>query len=440
MSSASVTTITQITIEDIRFPTSKELQGSDAMSPNPDFSSAYVILHTDNPLLEGHGHSFTLGRGTEIICTAIKAHAHLLIGHTLEEFISNPGAFWHHLTSDSQLRWIGPEKGAIHLALAAIVNALWDLYAKHEGKPLWRLISDFTPEQLLKCIDFRYISDVIKPDEALNMLKELESTKSERIRQLEEQGYPAYIMSAGWLGYSDEKVRRLCREAINEGFTHIKIKVGRDLQDDIRRLKIVREEIGYDRHLMIDANQVWDVDQAIQWVKQLAEFRLYWIEEPTSPDDILGHARISQALRPYNIGVATGEHGMNRILFKQMLQANALQFCQIDACRLGGVNEVLAVLLLAAKFHVPICPHGGGAGLSELVQHLSMIDFILVSGTWENSIIEFSDHLHEHFEDPCIIKNGRYVAPNKPGYSTQIKENSRQQYSFPNGPMWKIHS
>ncbi|CAF5056341.1 unnamed protein product, partial [Rotaria sp. Silwood1] len=310
----------------------------------------------------------------------------------------------------------------------------------HDGKPLWRLSSEFTPEQLLKCIDFRYISDVIKPDEALNMLKELESTKSERIRQLEEQGYPAYIMSAGWLGYSDEKVRRLCREAINEGFTHIKIKVGRDLQDDIRRLKIVREEIGYDRHLMIDANQVWDVDQAIQWVKQLAEFRLYWIEEPTSPDDILGHARISQALRPYNIGVATGEHGMNRILFKQMLQANALQFCQIDACRLGGVNEVLAVLLLAAKFHVPICPHGGGAGLSELVQHLSMIDFILVSGTWENSIIEFSDHLHEHFEDPCIIKNGRYVAPNKPGYSTQIKENSRQQYSFPNGPMWKIHS
>ncbi|CAF0920705.1 unnamed protein product [Rotaria sp. Silwood1] len=440
MSSASVTTITQITIEDIRFPTSKELQGSDAMSPNPDFSSAYVILHTDNPLLEGHGHSFTLGRGTEIICTAIKAHAHLLIGHTLEEFISNPGAFWHHLTSDSQLRWIGPEKGAIHLALAAIVNALWDLYAKREGKPLWRLISDFTPEQFLKCIDFRYISDVIKPDEALYMLKELESTKSERIRQLEEQGYQAYIMSAGWLGYSDEKVRRLCREAINEGFTHIKIKVGRDLQDDIRRLKIVREEIGYDRHLMIDANQVWDVDQAIQWVKQLAEFRLYWIEEPTSPDDILGHARISQALLPYNIGVATGEHGMNRILFKQMLQTNALQFCQIDACRLGGVNEVLAVLLLAAKFHIPICPHGGGAGLSELVQHLSMIDFIVVSGTWKHSIIEFSDHLHEHFEDPCIIKNGRYVAPNKPGYSTQIKQNSRQQYSFPNGPMWKIHS
>jgi len=285
-----------------------------------------------------------------------------------------------------------------------------------------------------------YLTDAIKPDEALQMLKELESTKSERIRQLEEQGYPAYTTSAGWLGYSDEKIRRLCREALAEGFTHIKIKVGRDLQDDIRRIKIIREEIGYDRRVMVDANQVWDVDQAIEWMKHLAEFQPYWIEEPTSPDDILGHARISQALKSYNIGVATGEHGMNRTLFKQMLQANALQFCQIDACRLGGVNEILAVLLLAAKFRVPVCPHAGGVGLCELVQHLSMIDFVVVSGTWENRITEFVDHLHEHFEDPCVIKNGRYVAPNKPGYSTQMKEDSRQQYSFPNGPMWKTNS
>ncbi|CAF0731867.1 unnamed protein product [Rotaria sordida] len=440
MSSTSVTTITEVTVDDIRFPTSKQLDGSDAMSPDPDYSSAYVILHTDNPLLEGHGHSFTIGRGTEIICVAIKAHTHLLIGRTLEEFISNPGAFWHHLTGDSQLRWIGPEKGVIHLALSAIVNALWDLYAKREGKPLWRLISDLTPEQFLKCIDFRYISDVITPDEALKMLKELETTKSERIKRLEEQGYPSYTSSAGWLGYSDEKIQRLCREAINEGFTHLKIKVGRDLQDDIRRLKIIRQEVGYDRHIMIDANQVWDVDQAIEWMKHLAEFCPYWIEEPTSPDDILGHARISQALQPFNIGVATGEHGMNRVLFKQMLQANALQFCQIDSCRLGGVNEVLAVLLLAAKFHVPVCPHAGGVGLCELVQHLSMIDFVVVSGTWENRVIEFADHLHEHFEDPCIIKNARYVAPSRPGYSTQMKENSRQQYSFPNGPIWNTDS
>ncbi|CAF3976989.1 unnamed protein product [Rotaria sp. Silwood1] len=424
MSSTSVTTITGVIVDDIRFPTSKQLDGSDARSPDPDYSSAYVILHTDNPLLEGHGHSFTIGHGTEIICVAIKAHTHLLIGRTLEEFISNPGAFWR----------------AIHLALSAIVNALWDLYAKREGKPLWRLISDLTPEQFLKCIDFRYISDAITPDEALKMLKELESTKSERIKQIEEQGYPAYTSSAGWLGYSDEKIQRLCREAINEGFTHLKIKVGRDLQDDIRRLKIIRQEVGYDRHIMIDANQVWDVDQAIEWMKYLVEFRPYWIEEPTSPDDILGHARISQALQSYNIGVATGEHGMNRVLFKQMLQANALQFCQIDSCRLGGVNEVLAVLLLAAKFRVPVCPHAGGVGLCELVQHLSMIDFVGVSGTWENRVIEFADHLHEHFEDPCIIKNGRYVAPSRPGYSTQMKENSRQQYSYPNGPIWKTNS
>jgi L-fuconate dehydratase len=440
MSSASVTTITKLTVKDVRFPTSKDLDGSDAMSPDPDYSAAYVIIHTDNPSHEGHGFSFTTGRGTEIVCVAIKSHEHLLIGHTLEEFISNPGAFWRHLTSDSQLRWIGPEKGALHLALGAIVNALWDLYAKSEGKPLWRLISDFTTEQFVKCIDFRYITDVVTPDEALKMLKELEPTKSERIQQLEEQGYPAYTTSAGWLGYSDEKIRRLCREAINEGFTHLKIKVGRDLEDDIRRITIIREEVGYDRRVMVDANQVWDVDQAIQWMKQLVQFQPYWIEEPTSPDDVLGHARISKELKQYNIGVATGEHGMNRVLFKQMLQANALQFCQIDSCRLGGVNEVLAVLLLAAKFGVPVCPHAGGVGLCELVQHLSMIDFVVVSGTWENRITEYVDHLHEHFEDPCIIKNGRYVVPTKPGYSTQMKQDSQQQYSFPDGPIWKTNA
>ena len=355
----------------------------------------------------------------------------------MEEFIANPGAFWRHLTSDSQLRWIGPEKGAIHLALGAIVNALWDLYAKSAGKPLWRLIAGFTPEQVVQCVDFRYISDVLNPEQALAMLKDLEATKADRIAQVEEQGYPAYTTSAGWLGYSDEKIRRLCREAVQEGFTHLKVKVGRDIEDDIRRLTIIREEIGWERRLMVDANQVWDVDQAIQWMKQLVSFRPYWIEEPTSPDDILGHARISQALKDDQIGVATGEHGMNRTLFKQMLQAQALQFCQIDACRLGGVNEVLAVLLMAAKFGIPVCPHAGGVGLCELVQHLSIIDFIVVSGTWENRVTEFVDHLHEHFEDPCRIVGGRYVAPNQPGYSTQMKEQSRQEYSFPNGSKWQ---
>lgn len=438
--------ITRLSIEDIRFPTSRELDGSDAMNPDPDYSSAYVVLHTDGTTiatggasvpLEGHGSTFTIGRGNEIVCAAIRAHEHLVVGRTLGEFAADPGAFWRSLTSDSQLRWIGPDKGAVHLALAAIVNALWDLHAKAEGKPLWRLVADFTPEQFVRCVDFRYLTDAITPEEALAMLRALEPTKAGRIARLEAEGYPAYTTSAGWLGYPDDKIRRLCREAVAEGWTHIKVKVGRDLADDVRRLTIIREEIGWDRKLMVDANQVWDVPQAIAWMRELARFQPWWIEEPTSPDDVLGHAAIARAMEPLGIGVATGEHGMNRILFKQLLQARAISFCQIDSCRLGGVNENLAVLLLAAKAGVPVCPHAGGVGLCEFVQHLSMVDFISVSGSWDGRVCEFVDHLHEHFIEPCRIRGGRYLAPVMPGYSTEMLAASRATFAYPDGAAWK---
>ena len=426
-----MTRITRMTVEDIRFPTSQQLDGSDAMNLDPDYSSAYVVLHTDNSANPtGHGSTFTIGRGNEVVCVAIRAHEHLVVGRSLDEFIASPGDFWRTLNGDSQLRWIGPDKGAVHLALAAIVNALWDLYAKSARMPLWRLIGGFSPEQFVRCIDFRYLTDALTEDESLELLRRAEPGKDARISQLERDGYPAYTTSAGWLGYPDDKIRRLCREAVAEGWNHIKIKVGRDLQDDLRRLQIIRDEIGWERKLMVDANQVWDVPQAIRWMRELAPFKPWWIEEPTSPDDVLGHAAIARALEPLGIGVATGEHGMNRVLFKQLLQARAISFCQIDSCRVGGVNENLAILLLAAKFGVPVCPHAGGVGLCEFVQHLSMVDFIAVSGTWDNRVCEFVDHLHEHFVDPCRIRNGRYLAPLAPGHSTEMHLASRQKFAF----------
>lgn len=428
---SSMTRITRMTVEDIRFPTSQHLDGSDAMNPDPDYSSAYVVLHTDNAAHPaGHGSTFTIGRGNDVVCAAIRAHEHLVVGRSLDEFIAAPGAFWRTLNGDSQLRWIGPDKGAVHLALAAIVNALWDLYAKSAGLPLWRLIGGFSPEQFVRCVDFRYLSDALTEEESLELLRRAESGKATRISQLEREGYPAYTTSAGWLGYPDDKIRRLCREAVADGWNHIKVKVGRDLQDDLRRLQIIREEIGWERKLMVDANQVWDVPQAIRWMRELAPFKPWWIEEPTSPDDILGHATIARALEPLGIGVATGEHGMNRVLFKQLLQARAISFCQIDSCRVGGVNENLAILLLAAKFGVPVCPHAGGVGLCEFVQHLSMVDFVAVSGTWENRVCEFVDHLHEHFVEPCRIRQGRYLAPELPGHSTEMHQASRRQFAY----------
>ncbi|SHJ03548.1 L-fuconate dehydratase [Pseudozobellia thermophila] len=429
-------TITDVEVKDVRFPTSKSLDGSDAMNPDPDYSAAYVILKTDSEDgWEGHGLTFTIGRGNELCAAAIQSLAPLVLGKTLESFTADMGAFWKMITGDSQLRWLGPEKGVIHLATGAMVNAVWDLYAKAEGKPLWKLLADMGPEELVKCVDFTYITDAITPAEALAMLREKAGTKQERIARLKESGYPAYTTSAGWLGYSDEKMRRLCREAKEAGFDHMKIKVGSDLQDDMRRAAIIREEIGPDLRLMMDANQKWDVDEAIENMGELKKFDPYWIEEPTSPDDVLGHAKIARAVAP--IKVATGEHCQNRVMFKQLMQANAIGICQIDSCRVGGVNEILAILLMAAKFNIPVCPHAGGVGLCEYVQHLSMIDYIAISGSLENRIIEYVDHLHEHFFDPVVIKDGAYMPPSMPGYSITMKPGSLAEYTYPNGSYWQ---
>ena len=428
-------TITRVEAIDVRFPTSLGLDGSDAMQ-TPDYSAAYVILHTDHPDgLEGHGLTFTCGRGNELCVAAENALAPLVTGVTMESIIADMSGFWRSIASEPQIRWVGPEKGVIHLATAAIVNAVWDLWAKLEGKPLWKLLVDMSPEQLVSCIDFRYITDALTPAEALNILRGHQATRGEREAEMLRIGYPAYTTSAGWLGYSDEKIRRLCREGLAEGWEHFKVKVGRDLDDDMRRAAIVREEIGPDRKLMLDANQVWDVGEAINNMRELARYDPWWIEEPTSPDDILGHAAIARNIAP--IGVATGEMCQNRVIFKQLLQADAINFCQIDSCRLGGVNEVLAVLLMAAKFGVPVCPHAGGVGLCEYVQHLSIFDYICVSASLENRITEYVDHLHEHFEHPVVIHNGRYMPPTAPGYSITIKPETFPQFRFPDGEVWK---
>ena len=361
---------------------------------------------------------------------------HLVVGQRLRDVTADFAGFWHRLASESQLRWLGPEKGVIHLALAAIVNAIWDLWAKTERKPVWKLLADLTPEQVVSCIDFSYIADAITPDEAVEILARQVRTKSDREAELLCAGYPAYTTSVGWMGYSDEMICSLCREALAEGWTHFKVKVGGRPDDDRRRLAAVRREIGSARTVMIDANQKWGVREAIERVTGLAEFRPWWIEEPTSPDDVLGHAAIATAVRPLGIGVATGEHCANRIVFKQLFQAHAIDFCQIDSCRLGGVNENLAVMLMAAKFGVPVCPHAGGVGLCEYVQHLSMFDFLAISGTMDGRVIEYVDHLHEHFEDPVVIRRGRYMAPTRPGYSITISEASRLAHRFPHGTVW----
>lgn len=441
-------TITDLTVHDIRFPTSKHLDGSDAMNPDPDYSAAYCVLHTNGenhltPSLspgerggpEGHGMTFTIGRGNDLCCRAIEALRPLIVGQSLDAITADMGKFWRHITGDSQLRWIGPEKGVIHLATAAVVNAVWDLWAKVAKKPLWRLLADMTPEELVRCIDFRYITDALTPEEALAILRRWEPTKAERIAHLERDGYPAYTTSAGWLGYSDDKLRDLCRRGMAEGWSCFKIKVGRDLQDDIRRCRIIREEIGWERRVMVDANQVWDVPQAIAWMKHLAPYKPWFIEEPTSPDDVLGHATIAKAVAP--IKVATGEHCANRVMFKQFLQAGAIGICQIDSCRIGGVNEILAVILMAAKFGVPVCPHAGGVGLCEYVQHLSMFDYVSVSGSMEDRLTEHAGHLHEHFKDPIQMQNGRYMPPTVPGYSIEMWPESITRYSYPTGAEWR---
>lgn len=424
-----MTQITAMRVIDVRFPTSQHLDGSDAMNPDPDYSAAYVILETDRPGLEGHGLTFTIGRGNQICCAAIEAMRHLVVGLDMDWVAEDMGRFWRHITSDSQLRWIGPDKGAIHLATGAVVNAVWDLWAKQEGVPVWELVSRMSPEEIVRLIDFRYITDCITPDEALALLKERAVGKDERRARLQREGYPCYTTSAGWLGYDDDKLRRLAQEAVDAGFNHIKLKVGRDQADDIRRLRIAREVLGPDRQLMIDANQVWEVPQAIAWLEQLAFAKPWFIEEPTSPDDIEGHRQIREAMLG-KMKVATGEMCQNRIVFKQLIMRGAIDVVQIDSCRLGGVNEILAVMLMAAKYHLPVCPHAGGVGLCEYVQHLSMIDYLCIAGTHEGRVIEYVDHLHEHFKEPCVIQGAAYMPPQAPGFSIEMKPASLQQYEF----------
>ena len=422
-----MTRIIDLETFDLRFPTSDSLDGSDAMNPDPDYSAAYVILKTDSEH-EGHGLTFTIGRGNDICVAAISAMKHLLVGIELDWIREDMGRFWRHITGDSQLRWIGPDKGAIHLATGAVVNAVWDLWAKEAKKPVWQLVAEMTSEEIVKLIDFRYLTDAITPDEAMDILIRNEDKKTERIEKLKAEGYPCYTTSAGWLGYSDEKLRRLCKEAKDAGFTHTKFKVGRSLDDDIRRLSIAREVLGDEINIMIDANQVWEVGQAIDWVQKLAFAKPFFIEEPTSPDDVMGHKTIREGIAP--IKVATGEMCQNRIIFKQFIKEGAIDIVQIDSCRMGGLNEVLAVMLMAAKYKLPVWPHAGGVGLCEYVQHMSMIDYIVISAEKDSRRIEFIDHLHEHFVDPCIVKNGNYIAPSNPGFSIQMKQQTLEDFSF----------
>ena len=429
-----MTRITSVETYDVRFPTSLSADGSDAMNKDGDYSAAYVVLRTDDPQLSGHGFTFTIGRGNDLCVLAAELRSRHLVGRDVDELVGDLGATYRELQSDSQLRWLGPDKGVVHLALAAVMNAVWDLAARRAGKPLWRLLTDMSPEQLVAAADLSYLSDAITREEAVALLAEMVPTRQQRIAELDRTGYPCYTTSAGWLGYSDDKLRRLLQEAVDAGYRHIKLKVGANREDDHRRLAIAREVIGWDANLMIDANQVWDVPEAIDWVRSLAEFKPLWIEEPTSPDDILGHAAVRRAVAP--IGVATGEHGMNRVLFKQMFQAEAIDYCQLDAARLASINEILAVYLMAKKFGVPVCPHAGGVGLCELVQHLSIFDYVAVSGTLDGRVTEFVDHLHEHFVDPCIVEDGAYVLPRHPGYSSELRASTLAEFSFPGGSFW----
>ncbi len=404
---------------DIRFPTSSGLHGSDAMNADPDYSAAYLVLETNQAGLEGHGLTFTIGRGNDLCTTAIDLLAERIVGMTLGEIAGDMAAFWRFVTGDSQLRWLGPDKGVMHLATGALINAVWDLWAKAESKPVWQLVADMSPAELLRCIDFRYLTNAMTREEAGDILERAQTGKGARRENLLKEGYPAYTTSAGWLGYDDDTIKRLAREAYAKGWRHFKLKVGRDLDDDIRRVTLLREAIGPDAKMMLDANQVWEVSEAITWMKALARFDPWFIEEPTSPDDIVAHREIREAIAP--VKVATGEMCQNRIVFKQFMQMDALDIVQIDAARVGGLSENLAIMLMAAKFEKPVCPHAGGVGLCEYVQHLSMIDYLSISGTYDGRVAEYVDHLHEHFETPCVVRNGRYMPPCEPGFSIDMK-------------------
>ena len=428
-------TVIALDTVDVRFPTSRQLDGSDAMNPDPDYSAAYVRLVTSDESLVGHGFVFTIGRGNDVQTTAIRALTHLVVGRHVDEIVADLGAFAQTLTNDSQLRWLGPEKGVMHMAIGAVINAAWDLAGRLAGKPVWQLIAEMSPEQIVDLIDFRYLTDALTPQEALQILRQAEPTKASRTADLLARGYPAYTTSPGWLGYSDDKLVRLATEAVDEGYRVIKMKVGLHLADDQRRLGVARAAVGPDVRIAVDANQRWGVGEAIEWMNALSGYDIAWIEEPTSPDDILGHAAIRAAIRP--IPVSTGEHTQNRVMFKQLLQAQAVDLIQIDAARVAGVNENLAILLLAAKFGVPVYPHAGGVGLCELVQHLAMADYVAISGSMDDRAIEFVDHLHEHFTDPVQVRRARYQAPSMPGFSAEIKQSALVEFGYPDGPVWQ---
>lgn len=420
---------------DLRFPTSSGRHGSDAMNPDPDYSAAYVVLHTDAPEAPtGHGLAFTIGRGNDVVVAAIHALLPRVLGLDLPAITADMAGFWRHVLGDSQLRWLGPDKGVMHLAAAALLNAVWDLWAKTTRRPLWRLLAGLSPAEIVRCVDFRYLRDALAPEEALELLERRAPFRQDAEARLGAEGLRAYTTSAGWLGYPDEELHQRCRAALAAGWDDFKIKVGQDVHDDVRRARLIREAIGPHRRLMLDANQVWDVPQAIAWMQELVPFQPRWIEEPTSPDDVLGHAAIARAVAP--IEVASGEHCANAVLFKQFFQARALGVCQLDACRLAGVNECLAVLLLAARHNVPVCPHAGGVGLCEHVQHLAAFDAIAVGGPREDRVVEFVDHLHEHFVDPVRLRRGHYLLPQAPGYSTEIHVESRARFRYPDGPAW----
>ncbi|MDQ1580392.1 MAG: L-fuconate dehydratase [Microbacteriaceae bacterium] len=434
-----MSTITSTRTLDIRFPTSIFLDGSDAMNPDPDYSAAYLQVETDSDDgLAGAGFVFTIGRGNDIEANAIEVLASRFVGRDVEELLADMGATWREMLHDSQLRWLGPEKGVIHMAIGAVINALWDLRAKRAGQPLWQHLASLTPEEIVDLIDLRYLSDALTRDEALDILRRGQDGADVRQRRLLENGYPAYTTGPGWLGYSDEKLERLAREAVADGFTQIKLKVGADIEDDKRRLALARRTVGPDIRIAVDANQRWDVDEAVEWMSQLAEFDIAWIEEPTSPDDVLGHAEIARRLAP--MPVATGEHVQNRVVFKQMLQAKSLEILQMDACRVGGVNENISILLLAAKFGIPVAPHAGGVGLCETVQHLAMFDYVAVSGSLEGRMIEFADHLHEHFVTPASVVGGRYRAPMAPGAGAEMLVSSIGEWEYPGGSGWATRS
>ena len=424
-----MSTVVALETSDIRFPTSAMLDGSDAMNADPDYSAAYVRILTDaDDGVEGHGFVFTIGRGNDVEVAAIAALSSHIVGRNVEELLDSMGATWRELVYDSQLRWLGPEKGVMHMAIGAVVNALWDLKAKRAGLPLWQLLSRMSPEELVELVDFRYLTDALTPQDALAIFQAAVPGRAARENELLASGYPSYTTSPGWLGYDDEKLARLCREAVAEGFKQIKLKVGADRGDDIRRMRIARETVGPDIRIAVDANQRWDVAEAIDWISDLKQFDVAWVEEPTSPDDILGHAAIARGVAP--IPVATGEHVANRVVFKQFLQAGGLQILQIDATRVAGVNENLAILLLAAKFGVPVCPHAGGVGLCEIVQHLSMFDFVALSGSKDDRMIEYVGHLHEHFVTPTVIVGGNYQAPTAAGSGAEMLAASRQSNTF----------